>query len=85
MMSDIVIYSLKGATPVCVALAERFEEAIERKRRERVNAVKGVVYSQVHHGHGQQHYQHGESKLTVQEGEQDRQRKDNISPGSKMC
>jgi hypothetical protein len=27
-----------------------------------VNAVKGVVYSQVHHGHGQQHYRHGESK-----------------------
>jgi hypothetical protein len=27
-----------------------------------VNAVKGVVYSRVHHGHGQQHYRHGESK-----------------------
>lgn len=84
-MPEIVIYSPKGVTLACVALAERFEEAIERKRRERVNAVKSVVFSQVHHGHGQRHYQHGESKLTVQEGQQDRQRKDNISPGSKMC
>ncbi|KAF9236694.1 hypothetical protein BU15DRAFT_89003 [Melanogaster broomeanus] len=34
-ISDIVIYSPKGASPAALRLAERFKKAIERKRRER--------------------------------------------------
>lgn len=47
-ISDIVIYSPNGPTKASIALAERFREAIARKRRERVDALKGVVYQQVH-------------------------------------
>ncbi|KAF5341806.1 hypothetical protein D9611_001965 [Ephemerocybe angulata] len=58
-ISDIVIYSPSGPTKATVALAERFRQAIERKRKERVKALKGVVYSQVHQGHGSQQQQQG--------------------------
>ncbi|KAJ3530575.1 hypothetical protein NMY22_g8515 [Coprinellus aureogranulatus] len=47
-ISDIVIYSPQGPTKASIALAERFREAIARKRRERVDALKGVVYQQIH-------------------------------------
>lgn len=47
-LSDIVIYSPKGATPNAIALAQRFREAVKRKREERTSALKGIVYSQVH-------------------------------------
>jgi dual specificity MAP kinase phosphatase len=37
-LSDIVIYSPKGATPAAIALAEKFREAIQKKRKERIEA-----------------------------------------------
>ncbi|KIK95225.1 hypothetical protein PAXRUDRAFT_827227 [Paxillus rubicundulus Ve08.2h10] len=36
-VSDIVIYSPKGASPAALRLAERFRKAIDRKRRERLD------------------------------------------------
>ncbi|KAF7423928.1 tyrosine/serine/threonine protein phosphatase pps1 [Pleurotus ostreatus] len=42
-LSDIVVYSPKGASPAALALAKRFSEAIERKRtwrRERAEEVR---------------------------------------------
>lgn len=51
-ISDIVVYSPSGPTKATIALAERFRQAIARKRKERIDALKGVVYSQQHHGPG---------------------------------
>ncbi|KAF4596057.1 tyrosine/serine/threonine protein phosphatase pps1 [Pleurotus pulmonarius] len=42
-LSDIVVYSPKGASPAAIALAKRFSEAVERKRtwrRERAEEVR---------------------------------------------
>ncbi|KAG2018272.1 serine/threonine/tyrosine-interacting protein, variant 2 [Coprinopsis cinerea AmutBmut pab1-1] len=59
-LSDIVVYSPKGASPNAIALAHRFREAIQRKREERITALKGIVYSQVH--------AHTQSYKTAREG-----------------
>lgn len=38
-LSDVVVYSPKGATPATIALAQRFARAIELKRQERIHAL----------------------------------------------
>ncbi|KAF8837479.1 hypothetical protein BDN67DRAFT_198128 [Paxillus ammoniavirescens] len=46
-VSDIVIYSPKGASPAALRLAERFRKAVERKRRERLERWTQGGFSRV--------------------------------------